>query len=642
MSFKGQLLKAGISSNGKDVTIFHTDGTFTVKGAFDLGESGTELDLTPASDRALDIHTTCALTAGTIRSVEINQTQTGASYTAIIEALRVNVATAVMTGDWANAIVGVINYTAPGTAGGGMAAAICAEIGLPAQSMGGGTYALFHGYLNVPTSCVLEDSQTHVVTLLRLEAGGGAVGEFDDHGYLLHVVGMTAGSGHLISANTRTLKILVGSTEKYIYLSDTEDDLGAAYGDSITFSNGATITNASANDLSITEATIQLIASTGIKLDGTVTLDGDGTIADTATVMTLTQNTITLAGATKINLDGPVDISGAVVLDTGFTTGISIAADGTTALEVTSAFSGADMILLSGTASDNGIEIAGVCSGAGILLSAANALGIDFGSTNVMLVTGTLTGAAAGTARPGLDFNWNSGTTYGAGGDPILGDNTVEGFLQIGDDTTANQFTGLGSKVGLYISSDIAVADLAQFTLMGGIVSRVTVEKNQATADATICGITSYIRNVGDAATRVFQAQEFAIRGVIYTADDDEALRQTAIHAAIIDLSPTHANAHSQIGVEVTMNVHVDNAGVSVGMLFDSEETTFMRNTALFDVQDDNWTYLFRFRADGTCGGYPAMSTGVAPGGTADGDRAGYLKVEVDSVVRYIQLYDAA
>ena len=107
--------------------------------------------------------------------------------------------------------------------------------------------------------------------------------------------------------------------------------------------------------MQLTAPTIDLEASTGIVLDGDVSLDaahtfatgtgavslnGDVTVAagkvlyirdasqsiasGSDDLMTFTAPTLTLAGATKINLDGPVDVSGAIVCDSSETTGLSM------------------------------------------------------------------------------------------------------------------------------------------------------------------------------------------------------------------------------------------------------------------------------------------------------------------------------
>jgi len=337
MSFKGQLLKAGISSNGKDVVIFHEDGTFTVKGDFILGSSSAPLTLSPASDRALEINTTCALTSGTIRSVDIDQTQT-ASGAGIFEVLRASLNSEYRTGSWANAIVGRIDYGSTGDSAGGMAAAICGEINLAAKDMhnlGGGYYA-FDAEINVPTGCTLMDTvATRPVAFFNLAAWGGAVGEFDDKGFLFHTDGLTAGAGHLLSANTRTLRVNIGGTTRYLYLSDTEDDLGAMVMDSVTFSDGGTITDAS-DVMTLTDETITLAGSTAINLDGDVTitgaveLDGTGDITMRSGATIANASKLVITEAAGITLSGDIDLTnGATIVDASANDGeLTITQDG--------------------------------------------------------------------------------------------------------------------------------------------------------------------------------------------------------------------------------------------------------------------------------------------------------------------------
>jgi len=435
MSFRGQLLKAGIDSDGKIVTVYKNDGR-------------------------LDIATASSETSGTIRSANIVHTVQANSMSLINETLRVSLESEYYTGDWSNAIVGRIDYGDAGDARGGMAAAICAEMNMPAKSyasIGGPCYSLDCEF-NCPTSFVAGDRATYPIAFLKFGLWGGAKGQFDDEGYVFHADGLTAGAGHVLSANSRTLRVNIGGTDKYLYLSDTEDDLGAMVMDSVTFSDGGTITDAS-NVMTLTDETIKLVASSGITLDGAITLDDDGTITDasdltgaltlngtgditmrngatianaSANVMTITEPTITLAGSTKINLDGDVDISGALVLDTAFTTGVSIAADGTTALEVTSDFSGADMIVLAGSASDNGIEITGSCTDSAIQTGTGTfGTGLKLGGTNGAGIS------IGGTYDHGIVFTE----------DPVAGDVT-NSFINIGDyntgiavaPTTANMF----------------------------------------------------------------------------------------------------------------------------------------------------------------------------------------------------------
>ena len=103
--------------------------------------------------------------------------------------------------------------------------------------------------------------------------------------------------------------------------------------------------------------------TTGISIaaDGTTGLEV--TSAFTGTTMILLAGTATDGISITGACGTPLDITGA------FTTGISIAANGTTGLEITSAFSGTDGIVIAGTCSDNAVEITGVAQGAGILIN---------------------------------------------------------------------------------------------------------------------------------------------------------------------------------------------------------------------------------------------------------------------------------
>jgi len=114
--------------------------------------------------------------------------------------------------------------------------------------------------------------------------------------------------------------------------------------------------------IQVTAPTIALTGSSSIKLDGTVTFDDDGTLADASNVMTITQNTITLAGATKINLDGPVDVTGALVLDGAATTGITLNAAMTNGISITPTAATTCAILI-GTSISAGMPMSGTKNG---------------------------------------------------------------------------------------------------------------------------------------------------------------------------------------------------------------------------------------------------------------------------------------
>jgi len=143
----------------------------------------------------------------------------------INEVLRVTYKSEYYTGDWVNAIVGRIDYGDAGDARGGMAAAICAEMNMPAKaynSIGGPCYSLDCEF-NCPADFVAGDRINYPIAFMKFGLWGDASGQFDDEGYLFHVDGLEAGSGHVLSENSQTLRINIGGTDKYIYLSSTED-----------------------------------------------------------------------------------------------------------------------------------------------------------------------------------------------------------------------------------------------------------------------------------------------------------------------------------------------------------------------------------------------------------------------------------
>ena len=63
-------------------------------------------------------------------------------------------------------------------------------------------------------------------TWMRLNTSGDTDGDFDDNGFFAVVTGLTAGATHLLSANSQTLRIGIGTTTtKYLFLSGAEDSL---------------------------------------------------------------------------------------------------------------------------------------------------------------------------------------------------------------------------------------------------------------------------------------------------------------------------------------------------------------------------------------------------------------------------------
>jgi len=150
--------------------------------------------LVAAADRALKIATTCALTTGSIKSVEIAQIHTGANTASNIEVLKAQLTSDVETGTWVNAIFGRANYTENGWAH-GSASAVCGEVSLaPGGSHSGqGTYTCFQAELDVPASA---KGIGYECSFIRLAGWGDEIGKFDDGGFILAISGLTSGSAH--------------------------------------------------------------------------------------------------------------------------------------------------------------------------------------------------------------------------------------------------------------------------------------------------------------------------------------------------------------------------------------------------------------------------------------------------------------
>lgn len=192
-----------------------------------MGTSGTPLTLITVVPE-VSIYTTSAATTGTIRSVLINQTQTGAGST-ILEAFRVNIDSEVRTGSWANAIVGRMDYGTTGDAAGGMAASICAEMNMPAKDhhVIGGDYHMLDLELNCPTNFSHNTSGSYGISFINIGLWGNAtaIGTYEDYGWLLRTDGFTAGAGNVLSATSQTFRVDIEGTNRYLMFSQYEDTL---------------------------------------------------------------------------------------------------------------------------------------------------------------------------------------------------------------------------------------------------------------------------------------------------------------------------------------------------------------------------------------------------------------------------------
>jgi hypothetical protein len=223
----------GASADGVD-TIFYGDTAgsyvqwdasdnaleFVGLSKVDIGSSGTPLVLS-ASAPYVEVHTTTAATSGTLRSFHLNQTHTAEASAGAVEALRAEITADVKTGAWANAIVGSINYSTSGAAH-GMAAAICAEMIPPNNSLERG--ALYALDLEVGCGASSSWGSAGPVAFMKMENWGTAT-HFSANAFLFHLAGETGAAGALLGANNNTLKVRIGTTTEYLFLSEYEDTI---------------------------------------------------------------------------------------------------------------------------------------------------------------------------------------------------------------------------------------------------------------------------------------------------------------------------------------------------------------------------------------------------------------------------------
>ena len=214
----------------KTITSPILNGTISITGTsyLNLGSSGTPLSITTTPSFA--VYTTSAkTTSGTVRSALINQTQTGASASTILEALRVNIDANVQTGDWVNAIVARVDYGANGNASGGMVAPLCAELSLPEGAMVGGAYYIADLEMEAPSGFTHHGNVSYPTAWINIGVYGNAtaITSLESNAFLFRTDGFTSGSGNMVYNNT--IKVRVGSTTWYMPLSSAEGEYESAY-----------------------------------------------------------------------------------------------------------------------------------------------------------------------------------------------------------------------------------------------------------------------------------------------------------------------------------------------------------------------------------------------------------------------------
>lgn len=241
----GQLGVTGgidMSSTTSAIGITMTGGTFST-AAIEIGTSSSKQAFTADTTRAISIYTTCSDTDGanTAKALYVHSTYTGLGQVA--RAAEFVLYPTVKLGGWANALKGYTDFSGDADGGStGLVSAICAEINMPNGACNGALYPLeieWVGSASTAFGVPGAGSQSGFIYI----AASGTVTDLDDDGCFMSVNGLTAGSGHMLSATSQTLFVDISQgTSRYMVLSQLEDGLGlGASGSAMDL--GSTATN---------------------------------------------------------------------------------------------------------------------------------------------------------------------------------------------------------------------------------------------------------------------------------------------------------------------------------------------------------------------------------------------------------------
>ncbi|MFH1718550.1 MAG: hypothetical protein ABIF19_14445 [Planctomycetota bacterium] len=189
---------------------------------------------------------------------------------------------------------------------------------------------------------------------------------------------------------------------------------------------------------------------------------------------------ITISGACTTGILQSGTSTTAYSITGAFTTGISIAADGTTGIAITSAFSGVDMISLAGTGSTSGILISGACA-IPLNITGAFTTGLTIAADGITAISVT----SAFTGVTGLSF---AGT---ASGDGILISGACADGIHISGTNTASGLHISGDQVvGVLFESTAAAEAALRATVPTGITLDAGIDINCTSTGVVTSGLT--------------------------------------------------------------------------------------------------------------------------------------------------------
>jgi len=569
----------GESANGADVKFW--------------GATAGNYVLYDASEDLFTVVQTNDNTSGTEVGATVTLTQTGAG--AISEGFYSKVIADVQTGSWVNGIVGRVDYStgSTGDAGGGMAAAICAELNLPARTPSGGAYYAIDLEIEAPENfSSLTSPTTRPMAFMRTGLWGNttAAADWEDYGYIFHFDDINDLTGNVWYDNT--LRVLVNTTAFYIPLSDAQGEYSSAY--PIDISNAT-------NSTSPTVGSIQTDGGLGVVLDlyvdGTSNLDNtdidgtfaaDGTTFDVNSTTTVTIDNTNTSNGVVINAvtsGSPISI-GHTTSETTVNDNLSVTGD--LAVELVANLDNTDIdgtITADGTAFDfnatstftmdntnttNGIDINTGTDGSPVDIGHSNSevgIGDNLTVSGDADVVGALTGNtiasdATVVAASTMSTGANSGTS---GQITFIASDNDQGTVTI---NTSDNLTFAGFTGGVDVNGDFTTGTIesdANVTGVTGIFTQTAEGVSldigySATAQVTATGIIDVVRT-GDMTG--IDAEVYSDINILpdWTFTEPGGGETTTIYGVNIDMTSMETTAGDGTSIVAALNLVADTDG---------------------------------------------------------------------------------
>jgi len=181
----------------------------------------------------------------------------------------------VALGSYANGLKGYMEFTGTSGSTTGLASGVCAELKTPNRTLPSGAYyPLEIEHVAGGTSVVSNGSGSRV-GFIYMQNTTDLDGDFDDNGFFMTIAGLTAGAGHMLSAQSITLKAQVGlagaEATKYLLMSSAENNLTIATTSGTSIEVGNCTTGMDVAGTYTTGILVSGAGTDGIKITGACT-----------------------------------------------------------------------------------------------------------------------------------------------------------------------------------------------------------------------------------------------------------------------------------------------------------------------------------------------------------------------------------